>query len=87
MQEQKDKQGIRLNDTYKIIDRKTNQEMGGAFVLFPAKDLAARKALETYANETHSEKISRWLKAWLRYVRTGIERRIEKKNLSGSNSD
>ena len=83
MQERKDKQGIRLNDTYKVIDRKTNREMGGAFILFPAKDSAARKALETYANETHSEKIARWLKAWLGYIRIGIER--EKKILSNHN--
>lgn len=55
-----------LYNKYQIINRETGQEAEGEyFVLKPAKDPAARAALEAYAEATNNENLKVDLFAWL----------------------
>ncbi len=64
------------NKTFKVIDKITDKEVEGAFVLIPEYDSAARVALSAYAEATNKPKIARWLRAWLREIHM---RRTEQK--------
>lgn len=56
------------NKTFKVIDKLTEKEVEGAFVLIPEYDSAARVALSAYAEATNKPKIARWLRAWLHEI-------------------
>jgi len=55
-----------LYHKYKVIKRSTGEEVtSGCFVLIPAKDKVARKAIYTYAKETDDEELREDLLAWM----------------------
>lgn len=59
-----------IYNKYKVINRETGEEVqGDYFVLKPKDDLAARAALETYANNTTNPKLAVGIRRWLSAVR------------------
>lgn len=49
------------NKRYLVLDRKTNQEVEGAFILRPEFDAAARVALAAYAASTKDKNTKEYI--------------------------
>ncbi len=61
---------------YQVIDRKTGQEILGAFVLLPEHDSAARTALAAYGEATRNPKVARFVRTALKQIH---DKRAQKK--------